>query len=154
MRSFLGVAIALLVLSSLSATASEPTSECAVSVANALLTGRDGPSDRLWFGSESLAVAIPENGIWHGMGPERDFFDKLFWLVGGFQPGLESDFSLTGRHLYDDLIKPIIDDAGNASHEDFGGWSILVGVGFPRTGCWELTGTYLGQSLTFVVNVR
>jgi len=154
MNSFLRVATAFLVLSSLSAIADEMTSICVVSEANALLTGRDGPSNRSWFGSESLAVAIPANGVWRGMGPDRDFFDKLFWLVGGFQPGLESDFSLTGRHLYDDSIKPIIGDAGNASHEDFGGWSILVGVGFPRSGCWELTGTYLGQSLTFVVDVR
>ena len=152
MSSFLGIVITFLVLNSLSATANEPTSECAVSEANALLTGRDGPSNRLWFGSESLAVAIPKNGVWHGMGPERDFFDKLFWLVGGFQPGLESDFSLTGRHLYDDSIKPIIGDAYPAS--DSGGWSLLVGVSFPQSGCWELTGTYLGQSLTFVVDVR
>ncbi len=152
MNRFLRFAIAFLVLSSLSATADDTTSECVVSEASALLTSRDGPSDRRWFGSESLAVAIPGNGVWHGMGPERDFFDKLFWLVGGVQPGLESDFSLTGRHLYDDSIKPIIGDAYPAS--DSGGWSLLVGVGFPQSGCWELTGTYLGQSLTFVVDVR
>ncbi len=87
-------------------------------------------------------------------GPGKGFFRQAIWLLGGFQPGLESDFSLTGRHMYDDSIKPIIGDANDASDTDFGGWSILVGVGFPQSGCWELTGTYLGQSLTFVVDVR
>jgi hypothetical protein len=30
-------------------------------------------------------------------------------------------------------------------------WRMLVGVDFPDPGCWEITGEYLGQTLTFVV---
>jgi hypothetical protein len=30
---------------------------------------------------------------------------------------------------------------------------MLVLVEFPSAGCWELTGRYLGQELTFVVEV-
>lgn len=31
------------------------------------------------------------------------------------------------------------------------GWLMLTGIDFPSTGCWEISGEYLGQSLTFVV---
>jgi hypothetical protein len=30
-------------------------------------------------------------------------------------------------------------------------WTILTGIDFPSAGCWEITGEYLNQSLTFVV---
>ena len=154
MNRVLTAAIAICFLSSFSATADEKFPTCLVSTANASLTNNQGLSNRSWFGSESLAVAIPPNGVWHGMGEENEFSDKLFWMAGGFKPGLESDFSLTGRHLHNDIVKPIISDATNAKHDDFGGWAILVGVGFPVSGCWELTGSYQGQSLTFVVDVK
>jgi hypothetical protein len=36
---------------------------------------------------------------------------------------------------------------------DFGGWAMLVMVEFPAIGCWELTGEYKGQTLSFVVQV-
>ena len=31
---------------------------------------------------------------------------------------------------------------------------MLVGMAFPASGCWELTGRYRGQALTFVVRVE
>ena len=31
------------------------------------------------------------------------------------------------------------------------GWTMLTGIDFPSPGCWEITGEYLGQILTFVV---
>ena len=150
MKSKRKVVFALMVLGSLPATADNFVSACEVSIPSASLPG----SSINWFGSESLAVAIPHSGIWHGMGSENDFSDKLFWIADGFKPGLESDFSLTGRHLRYDSIKPIISEATNARSSAFGGTAILVGLGFPVTGCWELTGTYQSQSLTFVVDVK
>ena len=33
------------------------------------------------------------------------------------------------------------------------GAAMLVMVEFPASGCWEVTGAYKGQTLTFVVNV-
>jgi len=150
MKSKRKVVLALMVLGSLPAIADNSSAVCDVSIPSVSLPG----SHISWFGSESLAVAIPHSGIWHGMGPENDFSDKLFWMADGFKPGLESEFSLTGRHLQYDSIKPIISEATNARAADFGGTAILVGLGFPVTGCWELTGTYQSQSLTFVVDVK
>lgn len=31
------------------------------------------------------------------------------------------------------------------------GWLMLAGIDFPSPGCWKITGNYLNQSLTFVV---
>jgi len=153
MNKVLTAAIAICFLSSFSATADEKSSVCMVSKADPSLSNVQGLSTRSWIGSESFAASIPPSGVWYGMGPEHDFSDKLFWVAEGFKPGLESDFSLTGRHLYIDAITPIISEPGNARSSDLGGWAILVGVGFPATGCWELTGSYQGQSVTFTVNV-
>ena len=128
---------------------------CPVSVPEAHLLGQSAPSPLKWFGSDSLAVLLPHDGVWRGMGPDRNFSDKLFWLVAGFQPGMEDDFSVTGRMLDDDgaLLRPLVAGATNARHDDFGGWTILTGLGFPATGCWQLTGSFKGQELTFVVRV-
>jgi hypothetical protein len=41
--------------------------------------------------------------------------------------------------------------ATNAHHVDFGGWAMLTGIDVPTRGCWELTGTFREQSVTFVV---
>jgi hypothetical protein len=30
-------------------------------------------------------------------------------------------------------------------------WVMLVGIDIPDPGCWQITGEYLGQKLTFVV---
>jgi hypothetical protein len=89
------------------------------------------------------------------MGGERDFFDKLFWHVAGFRPGREDEFSVTGRLLNDDksALNPLFDGATNA-RLDHVGWSVLTGLGFPATGCWEVTGSFEGQDLTFVVSVE
>jgi hypothetical protein len=148
------VVFALMILGSLPATADNIGSVCDVSIPSATLPGDQARSSLSWFGSQSLAVAIPHSGIWHGMGPENDFSDKLFWIADGFKPGLESNFSLTGRHLQYDSFTPIISEATNARSVDFGGTAILVGVGFPVKGCWELTGTFQSKTLTFVVDVK
>ena len=130
-------------------------SSCPVSIPKAKLLGQEGPSSLQWFGSDSLAVRLPADGLWRGMGPQRDYFDKLFWLAGGFQPGMEDEFSITGHRLDDDesSLKPIVSGVTNADHEDFGGWAVLTGLGFPAKGCWEVTGSFRGQELTFVVQV-
>ena len=127
--------------------------ECEVSIPTAQLTGEKGKAARIWYGSKELAVSIPEDGVWTGMGPERSYFDKLFFLAGGFQPGMEERFTLQARPAgsANDLVE--FASPTNARHKDFGGWAILVGVEFPHAGCWELTAQYLDRTLEFVVQV-
>jgi hypothetical protein len=37
---------------------------------------------------------------------------------------------------------------------DEDGWAILTGVDVPTVGCWELTGWYRGNTLSFVVSIE
>lgn len=129
--------------------------DCPVSIPETKLLGHLAPSPLDWFGSDSLAVRLPSDGVWRGTGPERDFFDKLFWLVAGFRSGLEDEFTIAGRRLDGggSSLEPIVSGVTHAGHDDFGGPAVLTGLGFPTPGCWEVTGSFQGQQLTFVVQV-
>ena len=142
------------ILASWSALADTDTT-CPVSIPYAALRGQEAASPLRWFGSDSLAVNLPRDGIWLGTGPERELFNKLFWLVAGFEPGMEKQFSISGRMVDKDAppMEPLVSGITNAYDADFGGWAVLTGLGFPATGCWEVTGSFKGQELTFVVRV-
>ncbi len=118
------------------------------------MLGKPFPSSARWYGSETLAVILRPDGIWRGMGPSHNFRDKLFWWSQGFKPGLESNLKVTGKRLDANSPPADISDATNAKAESLGGWAMLVGVEFPSAGCWQITGNYFGQELSFVVEVR
>ena len=109
------------------------------------------PSSDRWYGSETLAVMLPLEGIWRGLGPRYRFREKLFWWSSGFKPGLESNLKVSARKLDGTGAQGDISQPTNAHAPDLGGWTMLVMVEFPSPGCWEITGTYLGQTLSFVV---
>jgi hypothetical protein len=44
-------------------------------------------------------------------------------------------------------------EATNAYAEDIGS-AMLVGVGFPTPGCWEVTGKLADQELSFVIWIQ
>ncbi len=121
---------------------------CPRTLGSSDLLGKPFPSSDRWYGSEALAVILRPDGIWGGLS------DKLFWWSQGFTPGLESNLKVTGKRL--DAASPPanISDATNAKAESLGGWAMLVGVEFPSAGCWQITGSYLGQELSFVVEVH
>jgi hypothetical protein len=87
------------------------------------------------------------------MGVEHHYRNKFFWWSYGFRPGSESNLVVRGRRLDRDSPPANISRTTNAHSPSLGGWTMLVGVEFPSAGCWELTGEYLGQTLSFVVNV-
>jgi hypothetical protein len=135
------------------AAAGEPGS-CPVTVPAADLLGEPFPPSERWYGSEALAVLLPPEGIWRGMGPESNFADKFFWWSLGFKPGLEPNLQVSAKSLDDPGKMANISSATNAHAPSLGGWTMLVGVAFPSPGCWEITGRYFGQTLSFVVDVR
>ena len=115
--------------------------------------GKPFPKSEDWYGNESLAVILRPDGVWWGMGPEHRYRDKLFWWSYGFKPGYESHLTVTGRRLDSDSPPADVSRASNAEAPSLGGWAMLVAVEFPSAGCWEITGQYLGQKLSFVVEV-
>jgi hypothetical protein len=111
-----------------------------------------------WFGSEALAVNIPVDGRWKGMGPEHRFRDKFWIWRRGYDPDAERKPALTvsGVKLDGDAAETLqIDNATNAFGD---GWSsMLVGMEFPSAGCWRITVTYVSvgikHELEFTVDV-
>ena len=134
----------------------EQAMECPKTIGSSNLLGKPFPSADSWYGSETLAVILPTNGVWTGMGPERNYGDKLFWWSRGYDGHVEPEpeLEVTGRRLDAESPAAQISTANGAHADSLGGWTMLVGVEFPVAGCWEITGKYLGQELSFVVEVR
>ena len=112
------------------------------------------PSPSFWHGHRDLWTMLGSDGTWAGLPRhEKGFRQKVFWWSPGFDGRVEPqpDLVVIGRRLDGPgaFVRP--GPATNAYHVDFGGWTILTGIDVPTTGCWELTGTYRGQSVTFVV---
>jgi hypothetical protein len=98
---------------------------------------------------------LQPDGTWAGLSRNRDGYrQKVFWWYPGFDGRLEArpDLKVFGRRL-DGRESFVSEPATNAHHPDFGGWTILTGIDVPTPGCWELTGTYRGHAVTFVVFV-
>lgn len=73
----------------------------------------------------------------------------VHWYRGGVATDPVGDFDVTIRRL----------DGGSATATDSavpddspdGRWHALKGMAFPDNGCWEVTGSYRGQRLSFVI---
>ena len=109
-----------------------------------------------WFGTDRLWTALPLNGTWSGLPhytpDDPTFRQKLFFWQQGYDPHTEPRPNLTvsGRRI-DAPTGPLqTDGKGN------GGWTkddqfIVTGINIPTTGCWEITGRYENDELTFFV---
>lgn len=117
------------------------------------ILGKPFPQSESWYGSESLAVVLPPDGIWRGMGAAHHYRNKLFWWSSGFRAGDESKLKVTAKRVDASSPPAEVSRATNAHAASLGGWAMLVLVEFPSAGCWQITGEYLGQRLEFVVEV-
>jgi hypothetical protein len=106
-----------------------------------------------WYGTADLWTMLPSDGA---VSESLSRGDKLWWFSTHFtDPSRESSppIAVTGRLL--DLGAPTITvaDKGTNASADFG-LAILVGGKVPSAGCWELTATYKGHALSYVVLVE
>lgn len=106
-----------------------------------------------WYGAAELWTAVPEDGEWRGLPHnEHGYTQKIFWWSKDYfwlddpQPPLV----VTGRRLDTDAPPLKVSPATNAFADDIQS-AMLVGVDFPTTGCWEITGRYQDAELSFVV---
>ena len=129
----------------------ETRGNCPVTLGTDRFLGPPFPESENWYGSEGLAVMVPGNRAWGTTGANALIAVKLFWWSAGFKPGMESNLNVSIRNLGGKLIDAVVSDPTNAHAESLGGWSMLTGIDFPSAGCWEITGAYLGQTLTFVI---
>jgi hypothetical protein len=111
-----------------------------------------------WFGSEKLWTVLYNEGKWgwapHRPGHENDLTQKLTWWRKGFNPrmGGRPPLGVTGKRL-DGAAPPL--DVSSASPSYHEAWKtfLIMGVYVPEPGCWEFTGDYHEDKLTFVVRV-
>ena len=126
-----------------------------------------------WYGTEGLAVQLSSPARWSTTQPGYLIGEKLFWRSAGFRPGSESNLMVSIRSLdgapvtgrisgatnaYIPAVqpgRPLTDAEARATANEImlstEGWRMLTGVDFPDPGCWEITASYLGQTLKFVV---
>lgn len=143
--------------------------DCPRTTAEDPLFGADIPG---WYGTEPLAVSLPESGKWPTTRPGASIGEKVFWRSSGFRPGTESSLRIEIANLGDGPVTGTIsaatnaylgtDASGRTNEEEpdaivqelvtaADGWFMLTGIDFPQQGCWEISAEYLGQTLTFVV---
>lgn len=106
-----------------------------------------------WYGSNSLWVALPEDGVWsdlptdsHGYGQKLPWWRERY--VWNEEP--EPPLVVTGERLDDDA-PPLDASSANGSYSNDMGSAMMMGMGIPTAGCWEITGNYEGDELSFVV---
>ena len=106
-----------------------------------------------WFGSKELAVFMPKNGKWKGMGPERNYANKFWWWREGYDARKESKPKLviTANRLDEHSEIVTFDDATSGYNASWN--AMLMGMTFPSAGCWEVVGSYDGSYLQVVLQV-
>jgi hypothetical protein len=109
-----------------------------------------------WIGSEKLWTNITAGGIWsslpHYTPDDPRFRQKLFRWHEGYDWRKENPPELTVRGIRLDAAAPPIDmdeHANNAGISD--AVAMVVGIFIPTVGCWQITGEYHGEELTYVV---
>jgi len=123
---------------------------CPVTVGSDSL-GPPFPDAENWYGSEALAVILPQDGRWGITGPNALIAVKLFVWSAGFKPGMEQHLSVRIEPLSGQPNDAVVEGISNAGAKSLGGWTMLAGIDFPSVGCWRLTLDYLGQTLSIVV---
>ena len=111
---------------------------------------------RFWFGTEKLWTALPADGTWwlpHYRPTDSSYRQKIFWWRKGYHWRADPtpNLKVTGRRL-DAAARPlVVSRATNGYREQDLKSFMVVGVDFPTLGCWEITGRFEGDRLTFVV---
>lgn len=111
-----------------------------------------------WVGTEKLWTALNTSGTWewepHKPGHEHQIQPltrKIFWMSVDYDWRKEPhpELKVTGRRL-DGTAPPLL--VGPMTHAIVGSnAAMLSGIYVPTPGCWEITGDYKGEKLSFVV---
>ena len=108
--------------------------------------------DAEWYGTGRLWTMLGHGGeAWFDLPRGADGLgQKTFWWSADFDVNLEPQpaISVAGRQL-DGFGRFASPPPGTNAAADFGS-AMLIGVGVPTTGCWEITATYKHATLSYV----
>jgi hypothetical protein len=114
------------------------------------------PRGEFWFGTDRLWTRLPETGAWIGLGhytpDDPTFRQKLFFWRQGYDAHAETQTKLilSGRRI-DAVAPPLQTDGPSTGSRKGDDQFLMTGINFPTIGCWEITGRYGSDELTFVV---
>jgi hypothetical protein len=112
------------------------------------------PENYFWFGTARLWTLLPMTGTGPGLRGytpnDSTFRQKLpFWRRGyDWHSEPIAKLTVTGGRLDGPSAPLIADHANNVTTQPA---SMMTGVDLPALGCWEITGHYGDDDLTFVV---
>ena len=120
------------------------------------------PFDDVWYGTRELWTNLDPNGaVWMDLPVESDgsVGDKSLWWSENFSTAESEDFSgkaditVTAVHLDGSASTVVVEGGVPSFNRDVGNF-LLVGLVLPEPGCWEVTATYQGAELTYVIRVE
>jgi hypothetical protein len=112
-----------------------------------------------WIGNDRLFMLLSDTMVsqWTARAPghEHDEYPrtaKVFYYSAGYNSRLDASpqLTVTARRLNGPAPTLLIDHATNALGED-GTGAMVTALYIPAPGCWEITGHYKNESLSFVV---
>ncbi len=112
-----------------------------------------------WYGTDSLWTHLWVNSTWNlerNVGEGRFYRTKLqYWQkVRAYdrRTGAQPELIVTAKRL--DSEAPLVSaELANVSFDN-GTLAMMTAINIPTIGCWEITGRYKGQALSFVVSVE
>jgi hypothetical protein len=108
--------------------------------------------DAEWYGTGRLWTMLRHGGeVWFDLPRGADGLgQKTFWWSADFDVNHEPQpaISVAGRQLDGSGRFASLAPGTNAG-ADFGS-AMLIGVGVPTTGCWEITATYKRATLSYI----
>jgi hypothetical protein len=113
-------------------------------------------SNSFWYGSASLWTQLPTEGTWRDlpyyMKDGGHYFNKVVWWNEDYdwQTEPHPELVVTGYRMDDPAVNFKTSLATNAYTPEYGS-VILTGIEIPAPGCWEITGHYKQNQLSFIV---
>ena len=110
-------------------------------------------ANRFWYGTDELWAMPASDGVWRGVESPEGVYNKVFcWSTRwDWRTDHQPDLSVTVQAL-DGSVSPVtMHGATNAHNKDDIKHAMLVAVGLPTRGCWQITGECKEQSLSYVV---
>jgi hypothetical protein len=121
------------------------------------------PFEQVWYGTPGLWTILDANGaVWrdlpvgkgpHAVGNKTLWFSENFSTEEGEDFSGDSDITITAVRL-DGSARTVVQEGGVPSfNRDIKNF-ILVGLGFPEPGCWEVTARYKGAELNYALLIE
>jgi len=109
-----------------------------------------------WYGNRDLWIRLPETGVWPLKSDGIHVNKLIFWRQGyDWHQEAKPSLVLTAHRIDGDAPSAAIGKVNSVFVS--GGRmppAMMVGIGIPGEGCWQITAQYKGATLDFVVAVR